>query len=394
MFRPIFISIVLLTFASIYPQSPQKVYRITQEYYSNDWYKTQSDLWKKEIDKNPQNAAAWENYYYANRYARFEDIDSTEKQRKLAQIIDEMGRAIPDSYEYTLLRAWNSHDVKDISGFEKAYKINPARPDPLYNMITHYELNNDLTKVEELYKALYKAQDTITPLLDYNYNVLMSLEQDGILFTNGDNDTYPARMLQVVKGVRPDVTIINIGMGMAEKYLIRKLKEHNYTVDYNSLKQEAHVDPDNYSTDMKVRFIKSLVTGLTAKYRDVKIYFALTVYDPFKVSFKDELYLTGLAEHYTKSPLDNVALLRKNIEGEFRLDDVLQKWYGEDYVGQNMMSQMNLNYVPAFVKLAEHYQLAGDPWRATRWAKKALMLAKNGKNDELVQFIGSKGFFD
>ena len=28
-------------------QSPEKVYRITQEYYSNDWYQKQSVLWKK-----------------------------------------------------------------------------------------------------------------------------------------------------------------------------------------------------------------------------------------------------------------------------------------------------------------------------------------------------------
>ncbi|MBN1464919.1 hypothetical protein JXA02_04110 [candidate division KSB1 bacterium] len=390
--KSILIILILLMHTSVFPAFPQKVHRITQEYYSNDWYKTQSELWKKEIDTNPQNAAAWENYYYANRYARFEDIDSKEKQAKLAQIIDEMERAIPDSYEYTLLRAWNSHDVNDISGFEKAYKMNPARPDPLYSMITHHELNGNVAKAEELYQALYKTADTITPLLDYNYNVLLSLEKDAILFTNGDNDTYPARMLQVVKGIRPDVTIINIGMALSEKYLLRKLKEHDHAVDGKILKQQAGIGADDIPTDMKGKFLATLVTDLTTRYPDIKIYFALTVYDPFKEAFKDALYLTGLAERYAKSPLDNIAFLHKNIEGEFRLDDVLCKWYSEEYVGKNMMSYMNLNYIPAFVKLAEHYQMAGDTQRATRWAEKAMMLAKNGENDELIQFIRAKGF--
>ena len=31
--------------------TPQKVYRIVYEQQSNEWYKTQAELWKKEIDK-------------------------------------------------------------------------------------------------------------------------------------------------------------------------------------------------------------------------------------------------------------------------------------------------------------------------------------------------------
>lgn len=387
-----FFIVIVIFVTALHAQSPQKVYRITQEYYSNDWYKIQSELWEKEIEKNPQNAEAWENYYYANRYARFEDINSAERQAKLAKIIDEMGKAIPNSYEYTLLKAWNSHDVDDISGFEKAYHMNPDRPDPLYSIITHYELAGNSNKVEDLYHALYKAHDTITPLLDYNYNVLMSIEDNGILITNGDNDTYPARMLQIVKGVRPDVTIINISMAMTEKYLTGQLRKNGYKIDFQKIVNKVDVNPNDNPVEAKKQFLSALIADLLKNYPNVHIYFALTVYDPFKEQLKDKLYLTGLAELYSPAPLDNVALLRKNIEHQFRLDDVLQKWYAEEYVGKNMMSQMNLNYVPAFIKLAEHYQLAGESWRADLWAKKAKTLAKAGHNEELVQFIESKGF--
>ncbi len=59
---------------------------------------------------------------------------------------------------------------------------------------------------------------------DWAYDLLMSLEPYAIIFTNGDNDTFPLWYVQEVEGVRQDVTVI-VGQYLFTSWYPKQLQE-------------------------------------------------------------------------------------------------------------------------------------------------------------------------
>lgn len=323
---------------------------------SVDWYKTQANLWQKELKKDPYNSQAWYNYYKAYRYSNFSNLGNKEVRNKLSETINDMKKYVPDSFEYFLLESSNIPfgDAQRLKLLLKAFNLKPENPQTYYDLLTIYDFKGKTAEAKSIAKKLYISRDIATGLINYNYNVLTSLKENAILFTNGDNDTYPAWMLQKALNIRTDVTVLNLSLSTRiPGYLENKLDKLDIDLDLDALPEKTDAN-----------FIAEFSKYLSKEYPQFPVYFGLTVYENRFKNIKNNLYIIGLAYMYSESRIDNIAEIKKNIYHNYRLDYLSYDWYEDEYLATQIVRKLNNNYVAPILVLAEHLYNSNDRKKA------------------------------
>ena len=162
---------------------------------------------------------------------------------------------------------------------------------------------------------------------DYAYNLLNSCEENGILFTNGDNDTFPLWALQEAYGVRKDVRVVNLSLVNTDWY-IKQLKklEPSVPISYTNEeidKLQPRLNPFQKPTQhtLKKAGISLILPGIESqrvlRVQDMMVlnivdatkwskpvYFAMTVSDDNLMGLGPYLQAQGLVYKIMREPVN------------------------------------------------------------------------------------------
>lgn len=365
--------LALFLCSSLSAQSPEPIVSFAIKSMPMAYYKQQQAAWKKVIDQNPSNAGAWYNLYYATRILSYNDTTETRSREQveaaIQSLISDMGKAVPDSYEYNLCK-WmaGGHDMKLLPYLEKAAALGPDRTEHLAFMINIGEVTRDKARRNSYAKKLFDAGLISSGMTFYNYNVIMGLPPNAILVTSGDNDTYPVWALQGM-GLRPDVTVVNTNLVYLDDYRTKLFAELG--MDKWTLTAADHGNA----------FKAELARRLAANRKGFPLHIALTTGSCGNqfINIDDKLYLTGLSYQYSEKPIDNMALLRRNFEQVYALDYISKAFYHE--ISADLVKYINTNYTVPMLKLYEHYKSSGDA-QHREWMRGLLLAVTQGTDSE------------
>ena len=143
---------------------------------------------------------------------------------------------------------------------------------------------------------------------EYAWNLLAGLDEHAVIFTNGDNDTYPLWYLQEVEDFRRDVTVVNLALINLDWYT-KKMKRRDppmpvsYTMEeLERLRPVLSRNPETGKDE--VLYVKDFIVHDILRNRgDRPIYFAVTIPQSGMERYFDMLQMEGLAYRFvgTKS---------------------------------------------------------------------------------------------
>jgi hypothetical protein len=261
--------------------------------------------------------------------------------------------------------------------------------------------------------------------LDYGLNIINSLEENAIVFTNGDNDTFPVWYVQAVRdrkaiehiypatdvyptertqyliqrglnwknshldGIRQDVVVANLSLLNTPWYLkqLRDMDsiELNWTDD-----QIDRIRPFRSQTSLTISvespngdsFTITHPAGTILSVRDIAvgriiqdnfgtrpIYFAVTCSD-FS-GFDDFLVNEGMVKRVVSTPGENrinYERLSNNLNNVFSFRSIFDDKAYKD----NNMIRLLFNYSAALLRLSDHYLDIDDKPAAIRYHERAL----------------------
>ncbi|HEC83357.1 MAG TPA: DUF2723 domain-containing protein, partial [Firmicutes bacterium] len=259
---------------------------------------------------------------------------------------------------------------------------------------------------------------------DYAYNMLATVAENGIIFTNGDNDTFPLWFIQEVKGFRKDVRVVNLSL-LNTPWYIWQLKHLEPKVPMRFSDEEIAQLRPYRDRSGKIVLVKDIAAKeiIEATGDRKPIYFAVTVAD--YMGYDRRLRLEGLAFRLLPEESKDLVDVEKtlyNLYNVYSYRGLLKPASGEypeppllsDVGKQALSSEINTdqkfvydtevykdvntrrlvtNYAAAHLRLCLHFFEKGEYDKAVREIERARLISPDyqGFRDLAIVVYGYAG---
>jgi len=218
---------------------------------------------------------------------------------------------------------------------------------------------------------------------DYAYNHLMSCDKDGMLITNGDNDTFPLWFLQNVEKIRQDVRVINLSLLNADWYILQLKNIWNVPIDltyeqikglptkmsdgstvprpgvpyYDQIRKQRRFLFPYYDEKSKrvMRVQDQMVENILLENKwQYPFYFSRTTPSSNRVGLDDHVRREGLVDRVVPEEGQNIMdpeRFRKNLWEVYQYRGLADM---DVYKNENTVGLL-MNYSERFIDLAEYY---------------------------------------
>jgi tetratricopeptide (TPR) repeat protein len=362
---------------------PERIVSLRQRVLPRERYAELETEWKAYTVTHPRDPLGWAELAKAARYAGKSCDEYVPYAEKAVSLGPQHAGALATlgAFKWSMwCDGQPAQPDEAIRLLERAVKLDPTLDEPRYTLWTMRLAKGDKAGAAAELRAVLDAGRMPEPLLDFGYNMLVGLEPNAILLTNGDNDTYPLVALQSCRGVREDVAVVNLSM----------LNLPWYRRDLTRLRPPVPVpllDQSPSSATEGPAALAGLIENLGDGRGQRPLYVACSVSldghsIPRRLSLEGLVYRVRPGEGFE---VDTQRVAR-NLATVYRLESATSP--SLDWKAWSSVGTMMRNYVAADLQLATAYHKAGNLAGVARSMNRALSLCERHGPEYVDELIG------